>query len=61
MDEDYKRWIKIVANFCIQVIKPMLKRKEIEIVYINGQPCIIKGPNFHKFHPEYEEYDEAKK
>jgi hypothetical protein len=59
MDEDFRRWVKIAANFCIQVIRPMLKRKEIEIIYVDGElPCIIRGPNFFKNHPEYKEYDE---
>ena len=60
MDEAQRRWINIVKNFCIQVIAPMLKRKEIEIIYEGGVPCIIRGPNFFKNHPEFKDRPECK-
>lgn len=41
-------WVELVVWFMIHVVSPMIKRRELEYVRIDGVPCLKAGPRFNR-------------
>jgi len=46
-----KKWKRFISELMVEVIYPMAKRKEIDLVYFDGELCIIrKGDLRDRYH-----------
>ena len=44
-----KKWKRFVSEIMVEVVYPMVQRKEIKVVCINGEFCIIQGDRWDEY------------